>query len=68
LNSKGKLLSKFLIFKICFVSFNFFSETKDSNGNFICYVQLPDGPEVQGYGKNKKLAKHDACKKAMKNF
>ena len=32
----------------------------------ICQVQLPNGNQFEGRGTNKKLAKADACRKAMK--
>jgi hypothetical protein len=37
----------------------------DGIGSFICTVKLPNGSEFKGHGKNKKLAKNDACRKAM---
>jgi hypothetical protein len=68
LNTKEKLLSKFLILEIYFLLFILSSQLKDDNGSFICIVKLPDRPdEVKGHGKNKKLAKYDACRKAMKS-
>ncbi len=54
--------------KLIFLLFIFFSESNDGNGDFICHAQLPDGPEITGYGKNKWLAKYDACRKAMNHY
>ena len=31
----------------------------------VCIVQMPDGNQYEGHGTNKKLAKYDACQKAI---
>jgi dsRNA-specific ribonuclease len=54
----------------------FFNEKKgeviewkeNSDGTYICRAQLPDGNEHVGKGKNKKLAKYDACRKALQEL
>ncbi|CAF2549991.1 unnamed protein product [Rotaria sp. Silwood2] len=33
----------------------------------VCLVQMPDGSLYEGHGKNKKLAKYDACQQAINN-
>ena len=45
-----------------------FREEVDGEGNFVFVGLIPDKREVKGYGKNKRLAKHDACRKAIKLF
>jgi hypothetical protein len=41
---------------------------QDDEGNFTCIVKLPNGTEVKGHGRNKRLAKFDACRKAINFF
>ncbi|CAF2739925.1 unnamed protein product [Rotaria sp. Silwood2] len=43
-------------------------ESYDGKGEFTCTVELSNGTRFDGYGKNKKLAKYDACQKAMNNL
>jgi hypothetical protein len=43
-------------------------ESNDRKGSFTCIVKLPDGKEFKGHGKNKRLAKYDACLKANSTF
>jgi dsRNA-specific ribonuclease len=42
----------------CFREFTDETET-------ICIVQMPSGSIYEGHGKSKKLAKYDACQKAL---
>ncbi|CAF3292722.1 unnamed protein product, partial [Rotaria sp. Silwood2] len=43
-------------------------ESYDGKGEFTCTVELSNGARFDGHGKNKKLAKYDACQKAMNNL
>lgn len=41
---------------------------KKDDGTYICRVELADGSQLSGEGKNKKLAKYDACRKALQKL
>jgi dsRNA-specific ribonuclease len=42
----------------------FFREFTDETGA-VCLIQMPDRTIYEGHGKNKKLAKYDACQQAL---
>ena len=44
------------------------NDSTDINRSYSCVLKLPDGTEFKGYGKNKRLAKYNACQKAKDNF
>ncbi|CAF1273759.1 unnamed protein product [Rotaria sordida] len=43
-------------------------ESCDEKREFTCMVELSNGTKFDGYGKNKKLAKYDACQKAINYY
>ncbi|CAM4788781.1 unnamed protein product [Rotaria magnacalcarata] len=43
------------------------NESNDGNGNSTCTIESSSGIRFDGYGKNRKLAKYDACRKAHNN-
>ena len=61
-NVFGKMLAERYATKSCYI----FREEHDDEGNFVFVAQIPDGTEVEGHGKSKRLAKRDACRKAIK--
>jgi hypothetical protein len=64
----GKSSSKLLTFLTHSLTICLYSILKDDEGNFTCIVKLPNGTEVKGHGRNKRLAKFDACRKAINFF